>query len=159
MTKKENTSKPQVSKYTKSIKKDLAETDKELSVALDGKRMFESFNESEYANRYSDEVTRLENKIKILIPVLAANEVRDEKESEISSKFGSTGGAIKKYTEKSKSEFKRLYQEAKDKHPSANKKSLIRNIPIPQYTNKTGDIILMGKTEIYKLMEEVDKDI
>ena len=40
MSKKENNAKPQVSKYTKSIEKDLAKTDKELSAALDGKRMF-----------------------------------------------------------------------------------------------------------------------
>jgi hypothetical protein len=159
MTKKENNSRSKVSKYTKNIEKDLVKTDKELSAALDGKRMFEKLNESQYANRYSEEVSRLKDKSKILIAALATNEVRDEMQSDISGKFGSTGGAIKKYTEKSKSVFKRLYQEAKDKHPSAYKKSLIRNISIPQYTNKTGDSILMGKTEIYKLMKEVDKDI
>lgn len=40
MTKKENNSRSKVSKYTKNIEKDLVKTDKELSAALDGKRMF-----------------------------------------------------------------------------------------------------------------------
>lgn len=95
MTKKENNSRSKVSKYTKNIEKDLVKTDKELSAALDGKRMFEKLNESQYANRYSEEVSRLKDKSKILIAALATNEVRDEMQSDISGKFGSTGGAIK----------------------------------------------------------------
>ena len=104
MSKKENNAKPQVSKYTKNIEKDLAKTDKELSAALEGKRMFEKLNESEYANRYSKEVSRLRNKINTLIPVLAANEVRDEMQSEISSDYGSLGGRPEVWTEEQKAD-------------------------------------------------------
>lgn len=102
MSKKENNATPQVSKYTKSIEKDLAKTDKELSAALDGKRMFEKLNESEYANRYSEEVSRLKDKIKILIAALATNEVRDEMQSDISSNHGSLGGRPEVWTEEQK---------------------------------------------------------
>ena len=102
MTKKENNSRSKVSKYTKNIEKDLVKTDKELSAALDGKRMFEKLNESQYANRYSEEVSRLRNKINTLIPVLATNEVRDEMQSEISSDYGSLGGRPEVWTEEQK---------------------------------------------------------
>ena len=102
MSKKENNATPQVSKYTKSIEKDLAKTDKELSAALDGKRMFEKLNESQYANRYSEEVSRLKDKSKILIAALATNEVRDEMQSDISSNHGSLGGRPEVWTEEQK---------------------------------------------------------